>query len=200
MNNEFVSKAAFFATGAIAGGIVGYIVGSRMHRGEYIEGVEDYIFTDRVNQVEDYIEKVAETIDGLGGPVAKYSKTFDDKPPLDAYLKERINDKEEDMSKFVGAITEKMYEEDDDYEKLTGTYFKNEHILAGFNDDFEEIDPEEIGTDAWEYIANSDAKAVYFKNEDESRKYEIIITTDSYDDAYEEFLANEVSSKENGEE
>lgn len=207
MNNETVYKAAIFAAGAVIGGVVSYIVCTRAHRSIYIDGENDYTFDVGVNQIEDYIIKTSETMsDYLESAAVKYSGTLnDEKPSLDEYVQEVMNNnrgkhEETEMPKFVGAITEKMYKEDDDFEKLTGTYFKNEDILAGFNDDFEEVDPEEIGADAWAYIANSDASSVYFKNEDDSRKYEIIITEDSYDDAYEEFLANEISAKENGEE
>lgn len=220
MSNDAIVKAGLFAAGLSIGTAAGYILGKRTTERDYIDEMyedlhraDDWIDTQR-EIVNDIFTRGATELEGESDKIV--NKLVDEKPSLDDFAREKLNRVEDaieegvseirhigedvrevadKVKKFAGSITEKVFQEDDDFEKLTGTYFKNEGVLVGFNDDFDEIDASEIGEDIFEQIANATDSAVYFKNEDEGRKYEILISENSYDDAYAEYLQTEIANE-----
>lgn len=75
------------------------------------------------------------------------------------------------------------------YDTLTATYFVHDDILAGFDNDLEKLDESEYGLDEGvQALMNSKdiSKAVFIKNEDEKLVYELVASSDSYEEAVKE--------------
>jgi hypothetical protein len=81
---------------------------------------------------------------------------------------------------------------DDGYTSVVGTWFQNDGVLAGWNEQMEEKDPRStIGEEALAILEDPDIKAVYVKNTHLKVLFEILKSDDSIEDVIREIGGQE---------
>ncbi len=96
--------------------------------------------------------------------------------------------KEEPVEEFIHVIDEEEFVKEtgneDGYVSVTASYFTQEKILAGWNDDLIEREPSEtVGEKSLELFDDPSVKAVYVRNDSLKVLYEIVRCDDSYESA-----------------
>lgn len=109
-----------------------------------------------------------------------YAKYFDGEAGKDA--------DDHGDSDFIRIITEEEFLKgtgnEDGYISVVGTWFPEDGVLAGWNEDLAKKDVSKtIGIEAVELLREEDAKAVYVSNEKEKVLYEIVKGIGSFEDA-----------------
>ena len=157
-----------------------------------------------VNEVADEDEKViapgfrkpdiSEMVDYT--KYAKMSREYDTAEPDMADLRnaETVNAEEGDDSWKFREITEIEYlDPSNGMSKVDATYFTQERMLAGWNDELAERDIEStIGSECLKAFDDPKVRSVYVRNLEMGIDYEIV----RCDDAYEEVLRESLSAEE----
>lgn len=198
---KFAASKAYVPVVALTSAGIGVVVGflsdkfifSKKENDEdgMEEEYEEYDLPDipeGVNEVDDLNRKMDE----------EASKLFV-KPDLNKYIdytkyqdltKNYSTDvpKEEMVESPIHIIDEEEFVKEtgneDGYVSVTASYFTQEKILAGWNDDLIEREPSEtVGEKSLEQFDDPSVKAVYVRNDSLKVLYEIVRCDDSYESA-----------------
>lgn len=195
-----------FLVAGVSGVAVGYLVDRFCQEREKAQSEWDDIFDEPeleipegVNEYDTSKQEMENAVDKLFVKPSlkdyvdytKFAKEYSDKN-ANEIPKEIIDDAPE----FISVITEEEFVRDsgnlDGFVSVTGTYFTQDKVLAGWDDEIGEKDIEEtIGWKAVRTFDDPSAKAVYVKNDLMKVLYEIVRCDDPYDDAVQESQMNQ---------
>ena len=110
--------------------------------------------------------------------------------------KKEVAEQEDETAAYVHLISEEEFVRGtgnlDGYVSVTGTWFAQDHILAGWDSDLSEKDPSStIGEKAVEKFEDPEIKAVYVRNDILKVLFEVVRSDDLFDLAYHEVLKAE---------
>lgn len=184
-----VGAAAFAAAKGIR-----YLMKKRKDEG-IDECLEDYEkeswdIPDGVNMLEELPLDVADAGEPARNTV-DYTK-FSSKKRNESEEDEREHSSQKLISseEFVNGTGNLM----DSYVSVTGTYFVQDGVLAGWDASLDERDIEStVGQAAIDKLVSGEESAVYVVNEDLKVLYEIVKSNDPYGDALEELYVSETS-------
>lgn len=125
------------------------------------------------------------------------------KPDLSKYVdytkyqkhadEEEADDEEQEHEDFIFQITEEEFVRQsgngDGYVTATATWFTQDHILAGWNDDLLEREPSEtVGQESVDMFDDPAVKAVYVRNENLKVLFEVVRCDDPMEEVIQESL------------
>lgn len=149
-------------------------IGEKVHNDytKYVNNLSEKlndVAEDISEVVEDVAEDISETVEEIGEVVKK--NIFDETEPYLSVV-------DEDEAKDLVA---------NGYDTLTATYFIQDDIVAGFDNDLEKLDEVEyeltLGVQA---LANVGEGSVFLKNDSENVVYELVLSEEHYEDAIKE--------------
>lgn len=99
---------------------------------------------------------------------------------------------DEEDGEFMRISEDKFKFENPFHDKLVGTYFENDAVIGGWNEELEPVDEEELVRRlATLCLEPEHDGSYYFSNPDEETDYEIVVTDSSWDESREEYLRNQ---------
>lgn len=183
--------------GFLAGAAVGAFAGIKIWKKRNDEDIFEDVFYD-YDPVEEVVNFTDEKNNNLN--VGYYTYKMNDKPSLEEVVNKVSAAEDADAAGSVRICDEKDFFEENGYEKMTATYFVEDEILAGWNNNLEEIDASELDPIVLSTILGKAPlkESMYFRDDGEQKDICIMVSDGSYDDAYEELIAKEVeeASKE----
>ena len=200
---KFAASKAYVPVVAAASSGFGVLIGCLsdkfiFSKDEDTEDVEDFEEGEEEYNLPDIPEGVNEVEDPDVKMDKEASKLFV-KPDLNKYIdytkyqdltKNYSTDvpKEEVVEEFIHVIDEDEFVREtgneDGYISVTASYFTQEKLLAGWNDELVEREPSEtVGEKSLLLFDDPSVKAVYVRNDNLKVLYEIVRCDDSYESA-----------------
>ena len=198
---KFAASKAYVPVVAAASSGFGVLVGCLSDKFIFSKGEE----ADDFEEYEEYEEEeldIPEGVNEVEDPDVKMDKEASKlfvKPDLNKYIdytkyqdltKNYSTDvpKEEVVEEFIHVIDEEEFVREtgneDGYISVTASYFTQEKLLAGWNDELVEREPSEtVGEKSLLIFDDPSVKAVYVRNDNLKVLYEIVRCDDSYESA-----------------
>ena len=202
MDWKWVLKTAGISVAVgIAAGVAAEKIISWKKRRDYDDALDDYnTFEDEWPDIPEGINEDDDVEDARLAHPEMYSKP--DLSKLVDYTKYSKTDdgKEEEATELPGVeiISEEEFVRRtgnlDGYVSVTGTWFSQEGILAGWDSDLDEKDPSvTVGEKTVELFEDPEIEAVYVRNDILKVLFEIVRSNDPYELAMQEALVTEAA-------
>lgn len=120
--------------------------------------------------------------------ISDEAEDSDNDEPARIDAKHQITD--EDPGRYFHISQDKFEFENPDYVKFSGTYFAKDSVLAGWDDELEPIDDEELVYRLATLINDPDydiAASYFFSCDEEQADYKIDVSFASWDEAYDKY-------------